>query len=123
MTSSNAAGLIEVDTGGSAAVVAAAVWDKARADHTTAGSFGEYVNTNNTAIVSAMLAGVIDSTSGSIDVEEVLCRLNAHIRGRVVRSDGVGGGSDSDFVYYKEDDTTESHTNRKLADGSERTPQ
>jgi hypothetical protein len=48
--SANSAGLIEVDTGGTATAIADAVWDEATSGHDTAGSFGEEVQTHATPI-------------------------------------------------------------------------
>jgi len=78
----------------------------------------------STVLANAVKDLIIDDTGASdVDLEDVLCRLNAYIRGRVVRTNGVGAGNDSDFDYYGEDDSTIKFTNRKLADDSERIAQ
>jgi len=67
-------------------------------------------------IAEAVLTSLVD---GTIDVRTALTRINAMARGKITLS-GAQARAPQDAVYFEEDDSTVSYTNRNT--GDERNP-
>ena len=97
------------------AAAARAVTNQTEHDATQA-AIAALSNPTVAAIVAGILGGIVD---GTVDVQEVLLRTNAFVRGKVVRDDV--SVTTIDVEYYEEDSTTIAFENRKTT--ALRTPQ